>query len=197
MFLTSIVENQQIPSKQRKNGFTLMETLVVIILLAVISAVAIPRFVNIQDDAELQNVNATAGAFRSAVSLVQLTFQSQGHSIRVQNLPNFGTGNVDTNNIGFPIGIDKGNGNENIGRGNAGCQGVWDGILDVSATASTGASTNYQTFRHTSNRVCSYVYRDNGDNSGRNSALLVIQYDSRDGRVYVCGTTPGLGACPF
>lgn len=194
----SIGANQiQLEANQTQQAFTLVELLVVVVILSIVATVFVPRFVNFQDDAELQRVRAEAAAFSSAVKLVQLTFQSQGHTVRVQNLANFGAGNVDTNNIGFPIGITKGNGNENIGVGNAGCQGVWEGILEVSSTASTGATTTYQTYRHTSNRVCSYVYREGGDSAGRNSALLVIQYDSRDGRVYVCGTMSGLGACPF
>ena len=129
--------------------------------------------------------------------MVKLTFDMQGRNIRVQNLPNYGLENVDTNNIGFPIGIDKGNGNENIGRGNNGCRGVWTGILDTSSTASTGSSTEYQTYRHTSNKVCSFVYRANGDTAGRTTAQLVIQYDSRDGTVYICGQQSGLTPCPF
>lgn len=179
------------------SGFSLIELLVTLVIISILGTWIVAKIINIQDEAELSKVKATAADFRSAVKFVQLTFQIQNRTVRVQNLPNFGEGNVDTNNIGFPIGIDKGNGNENIGRGNAGCQGVWDGILNTSMSAGTTASNSFQTYRHTGNRLCSFVYRDNGDTQGRNNALLVIQYDSRDGQVYLCGTQTGLSSCPF
>ena len=180
-----------------QSGFTLAELLVVLIIISVLSSIAIVRFVSIKDEAELARVESTAGAFKAAVKSVQITFNIQSLSTRIQNLPNFGSGNVDTNNIGYPIGIDKGNGNENIGRGNAGCAGIWQGILETSDDVGTGANNDYQSYRHTGNRVCSYVYRSGGDTAGRNSAEFVIQYDSRDGKVYVCGSKSKLAACPF
>ena len=178
-------------------GFSLIELLVTLVIVGVLATWIIVKILNIQDDAELSKIESVAADFRNAVKFVQLTFEIQGRTTRVQNLPGFGSENVDTNNIGFPIGIDKGNGNENIGRGNNGCAGVWNGILTTSLTAGTNAANDFQTYRHTSSRVCSYVYRRNGDTNGRGSALLVIQYDSRDGQVYVCGNQAGLSSCPF
>lgn len=186
----------QTPIKKCR-GFTLIELIVVIVILGVLAAIAAPLFVDLRDEAELVKVKSTAGAFRAAVKSVQVTFNIQSRTVRVQNLPNFGQDNVDTNNIGFPIGINKGNSNENIGVGTPGCGGVWQGILNSSASASVNATSDYQTYRHTSNRVCSYVYRDGGDTAGRNSAELVIQYDSRNGQVYVCGIHSQLSPCPF
>ncbi|TQV72790.1 prepilin-type N-terminal cleavage/methylation domain-containing protein [Aliikangiella marina] len=188
--------SENFPSKQSINGYTLIELIVVVVVLSVLLIAIIPKFLSLQDDAELATIESTAGSFRSAVKLVQISLRAQGFSTRTQNLPNFGAGNIDTNNIGFPIGIDKGNGNENIGRGNAGCVGVWNGILRDAYSVATNSSVDFQSYRHTGNRVCSYVYRANGDVAGRNSAELVIQYDSRDGQVYVCGQKTLLG-CPF
>jgi len=180
-----------------EQGFSLVELVVVIILIAILSAILIPRFLDMKDEAQLAQVRATAGAFKTAVQQVKLRFAMLGYATRVQNIPGFGGGNVDTNNIGFPIGTTKGNGNENIGVGNNGCADVWNGIMNVSSTASTGNTTDFQTYRHTGNRVCSYVYRGNGDTANRVSAQLVIQYDSRDGQIYICGTLTGLSVCTF
>lgn len=182
--------------KQYQTGFTLVELVVVTVIVCILCLAVAPAVINFRNDAELAKIQETASSFRSAVKLVQTQFRVQGHATRVQNLVNFGGNNVDTNNIGFPIGIDKGNGNENIGRGNSGCVGVWNGILRQAPSAATNSSQEFQSFRHTGNRVCSYVYRANGDTAGRNTAELVIQYDSRDGQVYVCGQQTAL-ACPF
>jgi hypothetical protein len=105
-------------------------------------------------------------------------------------------GTIDTNNIGYPIGVDKGNANENIGQENAGCDGVLNGVLAVAPTvAHNNNNQQYRSYRHTANKICSYVYRDSGDNGNQNSGLLVIQYDSRDGSVLICGQRNDLPSC--
>jgi len=182
---------------KKNNGFSLIELVITLLLLAIVATFIIPKVINLRDDSELAVVQGTAAAFQSAAKSVQQAFIVGGYTTRVQNLPNFGAGNVDTNNNGFPIGINKGSVNENIGRGPNGCRGVWLGILDSSFTVGTGANNDFQSYRHTNNKVCSYVYRKGGDNAPRASAQLVIQYDSRDGQVYTCGAHPELPACPF
>jgi hypothetical protein len=148
------------------------------------------------DDAELAQVNGIAGSLKVGVQLVKTVFISRGYSTRVQNLPGVGDGTIDTNNIGYPIGTTKGTGNENIGVGNTGCEGVWNGVLSNPPSVSVlNDNQTYRGYRHTSSRVCSYVYRGNGDTGNQNTGLLVIKYDSRDGSVVVCGQRSDLPAC--
>ncbi len=148
------------------------------------------------EEAELAQAQGIAGALSSGVLTVKALFRSQGHSVRVQNLEGYGDGTIDTNNIGYPIGIDKNNGNENIGQNNNGCVGVWDGVLTQAPSVShNNNNQQYRSYRHTGNKICSYVYRGSGDNGNQNSGLLVIKYDSRDGSVVVCGQRSDLPSC--
>lgn len=51
---------------QRINGFTLLEMIVVILLLGIVAAVAIPRFLDIAPDARQSATEGVAGALTAA-----------------------------------------------------------------------------------------------------------------------------------
>lgn len=183
-------------AQAQASGFTLIELVVVIIIITALLVFALPRFSDLTDTAELTQAEGIASAFQSGVKLVKLTFDTNGFTTRTQDLNNYGNGTIDTNNIGYPIGTDKGNGNENIGRGNAGCALLWRGLLSNPPTVSHNTNTElYRSYRHTGNRMCSYVYRGGGDTAVRGAAQLLIEYDSRDGAVRVCGQRSDIPNC--
>jgi len=54
----------------RQNGFTLIELIMVIVILGILSAFALPRFFDATADARAARVNAGLGAARSALAIV-------------------------------------------------------------------------------------------------------------------------------
>jgi MSHA pilin protein MshA len=54
-----------------QSGFTLVELIVVIVILGILAATALPRFINLTGDAKASSMHGLAGSLRSAVQLVQ------------------------------------------------------------------------------------------------------------------------------
>lgn len=53
----------------KRNGFTLIELVVVIVILGILAAIAAPKFMDLQTDARISAINGLSGAIKSAVNM--------------------------------------------------------------------------------------------------------------------------------
>jgi MSHA pilin protein MshA len=65
---------------KNESGFTMIELVVVIVILGILAAFAVPQFANLQTEARVAAVNGMAGAVRGAVSIARAKYLVVGNT---------------------------------------------------------------------------------------------------------------------
>ena len=157
-------------SRYAQQGFTLLELVVVVVIVGLRAAVALPRLMNATDDAQAASVNGTAGALAAGVAMVRAQWELNRASRRggLNNVAGFGEGDVDVNEQGWPVATRS-------GAGAQGCAELWRGVLLGSAprVAVSGTADYLVEFDAP---LCRYRYQRD---------TRSIEYDTRTGAVTV------------
>ena len=177
--LSAKVQGERAPNAAGAQGFTLIEMVVVIALISILAAVALPRMLETYDNAHEAAVYGAGGALASAVVLVRSQWVANGSSLAVTSVHGFGNNDVATSSTGWPTDVGQGasSSNNDVMDSPERCARIWQGVLVANApsvTTNIAVSSDYLV--DTVNGNCRFTYRrtDKGSN---------IVYNARTGEV--------------
>jgi MSHA pilin protein MshA len=79
MISRKITTSRQPNLSGRQKGFTLIELIVVIVILGILAAFAVPRFMGLETQARIASVNALEGTLRSSASMAHGVAMASGN----------------------------------------------------------------------------------------------------------------------
>lgn len=120
---------------KKSSGFTLIELVIVVVILGFLAVTAIPKFIDLTEQAKQANIEGMAGGFATGVSLVRAQWEVEGRpKVSTQNSVNYGgstlvlTTETTTVRPGYVTGLTDGAG---LGSGfdAVNCVEIWNNIL--------------------------------------------------------------------
>lgn len=172
---------------KQQSGFTIIELVVVIILLGIMAATALPRFMDVSTEAHASVVDGVQGGLQSGMALYRAEWIAEGQADASTADPDWGGLRVTAG--GYPYGLVDNSVTRDDIVNTADCSAIFSNVLQAGAPSITAVAavanvvdvgTDFAT--HVNNTDdCLYYYTAETSSSG--STVPTLAYDSETGQI--------------
>jgi len=179
------LKNRAVVKAKAQQGFTLIELVIVVVILGFLAVTAIPKFLDLTDQAKQANIEGMAGGFATGVSLTRAQWEAEGRPTvnNINSVDYDGTTlvlttppNPNNDNIrpGYPTGTDEAN-SDGTAMNTTRCIQVWQGIYSqppsITASVSETGGLNdpdeeFDYFVNVLNNLCVFYLKETLDKNG-------------------------------
>lgn len=169
---------------RNQGGFTIIELVVVIILLGIMAATALPRFMNVTSEAHSSVVSGVFGGLQSGSSLYHAQWVAEGQPAATTALTDFGSLRTTPEGYAYGTADNSAATNTDDVNADADCTAIFSNLLQAGAPSiSAGTSSYTADFAAAVANTDDCIFYYTGESKTAGTTVATLSYDSETGQV--------------